>query len=814
MIINNLKTAFRTLTAHKAFSVITMAGLAIALASAQLIYIYATHEYTYDRFYPNAKNTYRVVTDFKFNDVLDHLALSAPPLGPSLKEYPEVNQVTQLTQYNQGKTLVKNGDKKVYLENIFFADSVFFSIFPNKVLEGDIHNALNTPNEVVLTSATARLFFSDGKAVGKTLQFDLNDGTFASYMVSAVVDDLPKNSHLKYAALTSMPGLWNIYPEPVRKSWFSAFMYTYITLRDGTDHKQFEAKLKNLFQKKTADSDNNGVKASCQFIVEPLTDIHLHSKRIWDISIPGNASYVNIFIITGLFILLIASINFINLTTARAAVRMKEMGIRKISGASRGQLMLQIMIEVGLISFLSLLLAFTISTLSLGFMASLTNIPFTLHDLFSVHVILVSIGLMIIVTLLSGLYPAYYLQRFQPAEIIKAGIIEVARQKSRAGFTLRRALVTFQFIISMVMIAATITIYRQLNYMLDKDPGFNRDHVVSVMLQDTLVAAKYQSVKAELLKLPAVEAVSFSQTIPGGPPDRKITRVEGSNSPELVEIPTQPIFMDFEYQQLMQFRLKEGQFIQADSGTGYRQAFLVNEAAVKKFGWKEALGKRIVFGFGPQNMRDGKVIGVVKDIQTGSFKEETEPMIFMAYKKPIAQTFVSVKLKGGELMPALRSMEKVFTAFDPVHPFDPVILDEQIRKLYDSEIRMSRLFTVFSSLTLFIACMGLLGLVSFITQQRTREIGIRKVMGAPVSSIVMLVSRDFLVLLGIAFVLAVPLAWYAMNAWLKDFATRIELQYDIFIITALLSVIVAWLSIGARTVRSASRNPVDSLRYE
>lgn len=812
-IFHSIYTAFRTLMRHKGFAAINIAGLAIAISSAQLIFMFTRHEYTYDKFHKN--NVYRVVTDFKFNGVLDHLALSSPPLGPALKsDYPEVEKMTQLTQYNQGKTLVKQGEKKLYLENIFFADSVFFDIFSFRLLEGDASKALSEPNCVVLTKSTSELYFGDVDPMGKTLQFDQNDGTFASYKVTGILADPPRNSHLKFTALTSMPGLWAIYGETAKQSWVFAFMYTYITLKPGTDYHKFQDKLKDLYSRKTQGQDQNGVKASCDFIVEPMADIHLQSKRIWDTGEQGNKKYLDIFVIVAVFIILIACINYINLTTARAARRMKEIGIRKIAGANKTDLIMQVMGETLLIGIASLILASAVTMVSTGLLSKLTHVDFTWRDVADPVFIVSSVALLLAITILSGLYPAYYINKFNPAEVLHSRLIEIRQRVATGGITLRKFLVVFQFFISMVMVSATLIIYKQLHYMLGKDPGFKREKVVSVMLQDTLIASKYPYLRDELMKLPMVESVAYSASIPGGPPDRKITRVEGKTPSDLVEIPTQPVFMDFNYARLMEFKLKEGELIKQDSGTGFRKAFLINEAAAEKFGWRDALGKRIVFGFNPQSMRDGKVVGVLKNVQTTSFREAAEPMIFMVYKKPLAQTYVTVKLKQGDIHAAMASIEKVFSGFDPVHPFDPIILDDSIRKLYDSETRMSQLFTVFSCLTLFIACLGLFGLVSYTTLQRRKEIGIRKVMGASTLRIAFMVTRDFLVLPCIAFVLAIPVAWYGMHGWLLDFATRIDMPIPVFGISAFCTLLLACISIGFHTISAASRNPVNSLRYE
>lgn len=812
-ILHSVYTAYRTLLRHKGFAAINIAGLAIAISSAQLIFMFTRHEYTYDRFHKN--NIYRVATDFKFNGVLDHLALSSPPLGPALKaDYPEVEKMTQITQYNQGKTLVKQDEKKLYLENIFFADSVFFDIFSFRLLKGNPSRALSEPNCVVLTESASRLFFGDENPMGKALQFDQNDGTFGTYKVTGVVTDPPRNSLLKFTALTSMPGLWTIYGEGAKQSWVFAFMYTYITLKPGTDYLKFQGKLKDLYARKTQGQGQDGVKASCDFVVEPLADIHLGSKRIWDLGEQGNKTYLDIFVIVAIFIILIACINYINLTTARAARRMKEIGIRKIAGASKIDLIMQVMGETLLIGTVALIVASALTMVSTGLLSRLTHVGFTWHDVLDPVFIVSSVALLLVVTILSGIYPAYYINKFNPAEVLHARLIEIRQRVATGGITLRKFLVVFQFFISVVMVSATLIIYRQLHYMLGKDPGFNREQVVSVILQDTVVASRYPYLRDELSKLPMVESVAYSASIPGGPPDRKITRVEGKTPADLVEIPTQPVFMDFNYAKLMQFKLKEGQLIKEDSGAGYRQAFMINEAAAEKFGWREPLGKRIVFGFNPQSMRDGKVVGVLKNVQTASFREAAEPMIFMVYKKPFAQTYVSIKLKPGDMHDALAGIEKVFSGFDQVHPFDPIILDDNIRKLYDSETRMSQLFTVFSCLTLFIACLGLFGLVSYTTLQRRKEIGIRKVMGASTARIAFMVTRDFLVLPCIAFILAIPVSWYAMNRWLLDFATRIDMPIPVFGIAAVFTLLLACISIGFHTISAASRNPVNSLRYE
>lgn len=809
MLKHYLVTALRNLLKHRVYTLINVFGLAIAIACATLIGLYVKHETSYDAFHKDSDRLYRVACNFKFPDKLDELSVASPPVAFTLKrDYPEVEAFTQISSYNVPRLLVKYGNNSFYEENVLYADSLFLSFFKFPLLKGDVVSALKEPNSVVITETMAQKFFGTENPIGKVLQYDNNDGTFADYKVTGVAQNPPTNSHIRFESLVSLNGVYKQFPQ-YRDQWISASLWTYLRLKQGVDWKSFENKIVNLPDKYLNQNQNLGLSAKVSLHLEPVTSIHLHSKRLWDISPPGNQQYVYIFLIVGIFLLLIACINYTNLATARAGVRMREIGMRQVAGAQRKQLIAQLMGESAVIAVLAMFVSLALAELAVPLLRKLTGIDFHEGALFQPGILLPLVAITIFVTLLSGFYPAIYLTSFNPVTVLKSN----GRGAGNRGITLRKGLVVFQFAVSAALIVATAIVYLQLHYLKSKDVGFQREGLMAVRLQDTVVAAKYDALRAEISEIPDVKGAAYAATIPGDPPDRKITRVEGKTPSELQEIPTEPIYIDQHYFDVMQSKLAQGRTFSADMTTDLKEAFLINEAAAQKFGWKEALGKRVVWGFQPPNMRDGKVVGVMHNIYTGSLREPPEPILFLLTKKAFAYGYVLVRFRdNGENGKQL--VENIFRKYDPAHPVEAVFLDEHMARLYGDETRMSELFTWFTGLTIFIACLGLVGLVSFSMEQRRKEIGIRKVLGAGVRSLLRLAAGEYLALVAIALVMAFPLAFWLMNKWLEDFAFHIGIGAMPFVLSGLAVIVIALLTVIAVSMRAALTNPAKTLKYE
>lgn len=809
MLHNYLKIALRNILRHKVNAFINISGLATGMTACLLIYLFVMHELSFDKFNKNSENIYRLVFDYKFPDKLDHLAVAAPIAGITLrKDFPEVVNYTSISPYS-GKLLVKYGDKKIYEENLYVADSTFFSVFDYKLIKGDKTTALSAPNTVVINETMAKKYFGSENPLGKTLEYDNNDGTFASYKVTGVFEDVPAGSHLIFNSLVSYKTLEVLYGQQGINSWHNAGSFVFVQLKENADPAAFSKKIAHLYDKYAEQYQN--VKASIIMDLEPLGSIHLHSDRLFDAAVKGNVSYVYIFAVVSVFLLLIACINYINLSTAQGKIRMKEIGVRKVIGAGRTKLISQFIAESAVIVLISLVLTQILLLVCLPAFNYLTEMQLSFAELFSLRNILAVLTLALIVIILAGIYPAFYLTSVNPALALKSN-----SAKGEKGITLRKVLVVAQFTVSIVLIASTLIVRSQVNYMLDHDPGFNKSDVIAIRFQDTLSVFNYKAIKSEILQLKGVSHVAQSSTLPGDPPDRKITRVEGKTAGVINEIPLEPIWIDPDYFDLMQIHLKEGRLFDKARTLDMRESFVVNESAAKKFSWDKSIDKKIIWGNGPRK-RDGKVIGVVRDIHTTSLKQETDPILFICDENPAkAYTlgYLLVRVNSQNKEQCVAAISATWAKFDKVHPIDYKFLDENISGLYKSEEKTNSLFQYLSVLTIIIACLGLFGLVSFSVAQRVKEIGVRKVLGASVTHLAALLSKDFLRLVLIAFLIAVPVAWYAMHKWLDDFAFRISIQWWTFLVAGLIAFGIAILTVSFKAVKAALTNPVNSLRTE
>lgn len=803
---NYLKISLRNILRYKSYAIINIIGLASGIAACMLIYIFVTNELSFDKFNTNSKNIYRLVFDYKFPDKLDHLAVAAPIAGITIKkDFPEVVSQTSLSQYG-GKLLVKYGEKKFYEESIYVADSTFFSVFDYKLITGNKNTVLKDPNTVAINQSTAKKYFGNENPVGKTLQYDNGDGTFASYKVTGIFEDVPANSHMQFTSLISYKTLEVLFGAQGINSWHNANSFVYLQLKENTDVKAFEKKITHLYDKH-ADQYKN-VKASISMYLEPMTDIHLHSDRLFDTAVKGNISYVYIFSVVAFFLLLIACINYINLSTAQGKIRMKEIGVRKVIGAGRRTLIEQLIFESAVMVVFSVVLAQIIMLLFLPAFNFMTGLDLTVQTIYDLKKCLFIIALGIGVILLSGIYPAFYLTSVNPAVAIKSN-----STSGEKGITLRKSLVVAQFTISIILITSTLIVRNQVNYMLDHDPGFNKSNIIAIRMQDTIVVSEYKALKNDLLQLQGVLKVSQSSTLPGDAPDRKITKVEAGTDGVINEVPLEPIWVDPDYFDLMQIHLKEGRWFDTKHGLDLKESYVVNESATKKFNWKKNLGKKIIWG----KKREGQVIGVTKDIYTGSLKNEVEPILFICAENPgkaYTPGYLLVRMDKADKKRTIDQIFNTFSGYDKIHPVDYKFLDDNIAGLYKGEQKINSLFQYLSLLTIFIACMGLFGLVSFSVSQRVKEIGTRKVLGASISDITRLLSKEFIKLVLLAFVIAIPIGWYLMHKWLEDFAFRIHINWWTFLIAGVIAFAIAIITVSIQTIKAAVANPVKSLRTE
>jgi putative ABC transport system permease protein len=808
---NYIKIAWRNLVKQKAFSILNITGLAIGLSCFLLIAVYVLDEISYDRFHEKAERIYRVNADIIFGGEEQRFPFTSDMMGATLKnDYPEVEEFARIYNSN-GSKLVKKDNFFITEERVAHADSTLFNVFTLPALKGDTKTALNEPNTVVITESTAKKYFGTTDVIGKTIE--TNEKSSTLYNITAVLKDIPKNSHFNFDFFFSM--------DNVNYSWgayLSHNFHTYLLLKPGTQVNSFERKLDEytvnyvLPQAKTVlniESMDDFKKAGnkLQYSLIPITDIHLKSDRQFEITQGGNLQYVYIFSAVALFILLIACINFMNLTTARSANRAKEVGIRKVLGTNKKKLILQFLSESTLMAVISMMLALVIAYLVLPLFNDVSAKQMTIQSLFTPWILPVLILLPFIVGLLAGSYPAFYLSAFQPIQVLKGKLSKGAR-----GGGLRNVLVVFQFATSIVLIIGTIVIYRQLNYIQTKNVGFNKDQVLIVDGAYTL-SNNTEAFKNEMLNTPGVVTASYSSYLPVS----NSSRSDNTFSTESVMTSENGFGMqvwsvDDQYIPTMGMEIKTGRNFSKEFPTD-SNAILINETTARMIGEGDVIGRKL---YTTDNFQTGEmisftVIGVIKNFHFETLKQNIGPLC-MRLKKNTGM--VSFKISGNQTAAIINKAESVWKSMVPAMPFKYRFLDESFEEMYRAEQRIGKISIIFSVIAIFIGCLGLFGLAAFIAEQRTKEIGIRKVLGASVNGIVHLLSKDFLKLVLIAFVIAAPFAWWAMHKWLEDFAFRIDISWWIFLLAGLIAGSIALFTVSFQAIRAALANPVNNLRTE
>lgn len=814
MLRNYFKTALRNLWKNKGFSAINIVGLAIGLATCLLILIFVMDELSYDRYNKHADRIYRLDGEIKFGGNHFILAVAPAPAGPAvLRDYPEVEKEVRFRNY--GGRLVKKGNQNIKEEAVIMVDSTLFDVFTLPMIAGDPHTALKNIRSVVITERMAKKYFDVTEAsmpsvVGRTLV--INDSI--PYKVTGVLRDLPAQSHFHFDFFLPLAE-----SEEAKRSadgWLSNNFNTYVLLREGTDPKRFEAKLGGLVTKYVAPLLRAAVNISVEdfvrsgnmvgFSLTPLTAIHLHSNKTAELDANGNIQYVYIFSAIAAFILLIACVNFMNLSTARSANRAKEVGIRKVLGSLRGNLISQFMMESVLISFIAMLLALGLAGIFLPVFNQLSAKHMEM-GLFTRPWLLPSmLGLVVIVGLLAGSYPAFFLSAFRPIAVLKGHVA--------AGFKtswLRNSLVVFQFGISIFLIVGTAVIYRQLSYIHNRELGFNREQVM-IVHNAYVLGSQARVFKEKLLHLPGVEGATVTGYLPTSDNrnDDAIFMSPDLDIKKSISMQTWPV--DDQYVPVLGMRMVQGRNFSKDLLTDSTAA-IVNEAAVRLMQGRKPLESKIyeLDDIRTRKTKEYHIIGVVKDFNFNSLREVVTPVILFLGRD---QGRIALRIHSDNIHRLAGQIEAEWRKMAPAQPFSYIFMDDEFNNIYLSEQRMGGISFSFSLLAIFIACLGLFGLTAYAAEQRTREIGIRKVLGATVGGIIRLLSRDFLRLVVLAMVVAFPLAWWAMHRWLQDFAYRIVIGWEIYAVAALLAVGIALLTVSFQAVKAAVANPVRSLRSE
>lgn len=814
---NYFKIGFRNLLKHKGYTTINLSGLAVGIAICMLIVLFIQHELSYDSFHPKGDLIYRMVLDRKYPGRSTSYSIIPSSYSAAVKqECPEVEESVRVFNFLGGGSLqYRYGDKVFEEYKVLQVDSTFFKIFAHEFVAGDSQSALFNPNEMVMTESTAIKYFGNVQdAVGKLIKPEGDNNQFLK--VAAVCKDWPETSHFDFDILLTTSG-----DQGRREEDYTGFAaHTYLLLKPGVNPNQLESKFPGIITKYAAgdiarkfsmpleqfQSGGNGY----NYYLQPLPKIHLTSHLESELKPNGSSTAVLVFGIIACFILFLAIINFVNLATARSGERAREVGIRKTYGSEKKSLIIQFLSESGLMSFCSLLLAIAIIYLALPYFNKLTGKTFVLVDLFTPWNMLALIGMAITTGILGGIYPAFVLSSFKPIQVLKGKF-----NTSAAGSGLRHGLVVFQFATSIVLIICTLIVNRQMKYMTSNDLGYQKDHTIIIQRTD-LLENQTQAFKTTLRTIPGVINISGGSAFPG---DENYFGVTWHHVGKEAPMTGRGVLADDQYQSLFELELKEGRFFSKEYVTD-SLAVVLNEAAVKELGLNPAIGARLTtetdFLNGPNNQTyEYHVIGVVKDYNFQSLHQPIVPLALASTARFRDITFTgAVRLNPNTIESTLKAIETQWKQFVKDRPFQYEFLDKTIARQYEAEIQSQRIFTFFSTLAIFIACIGLFGLAAYSTQQRMKEIGVRKVLGATSGSIVTLLSKEFIKLILLASILAFPIAWYSMQQWLQGFTYRIQISWWIFVVAAIGSSLVALLTLSVQTIKAGRMNPVKTLRME
>ena len=811
---NYLKIALRSLRKSKGFTALNIIGLAAGLGVCLLIVLYVTDELSYDRYNVNADRIYRIDEDIYLNNTKYDAVTTSKFFGPTLvASYPKIEQMVRFR--NPGDQLVRKGNDHVLDHHFIFADSTIFKVFTLPMIAGDPNTALNNPHSIVIDESAARRYFNSTDVIGRTLEVG-SDNTLLE--ITGVIRDMPEQSQFHFSFIRPIREAYN-FNDPSDNNWVSNPYYTYILAQPGATRAEVQKDvdavvnlhispaLQGMFHTSGADLEKAGNHFRCHIF--PLTDVHLHSNKSGELEANSNIQYVYIFSVIAVLILLIACVNFMNLSTARSANRAKEVGIRKVAGSTKGHLILQFLTESILLSLFSLVLALVMAVLLLPMFNQLAGKSLHADALFSGRFLPVLILLVLVVGCLAGSYPAFYLSSFQPIQVLKG--------KIAAGFRsswLRSSLVVFQFFISISLIVSTLVIYRQLHYIRNKAVGFNRDQVLVIHDTWSLGRDGTTNLRKNLLTLAGVADATVTPDIPtvGGDQYWQEGWFRDASLDARKSILMTTLRVDDHYVPTLGMQIVKGRNFDFAQFPTDSTAIILNEAAVATLGVKDPLNLILYNHDDLFKIITYHVIGVVKDFNYNSMHDKIRPLLM------VVNTFnwssMAVRLRTNDVFPLVRQVESKFHAAKQGLPFSYTFMDNDFDKLYHAEQQTGRIFITFAVFAILIACLGLFGLVTYAAEQRTKEIGIRKVLGASVSGIVGLLSRDFTMLVGIAALIAFPVAWWAMYKWLETFAYRTEISWWIFLVAGAVALAIALLTVGIQTIRAALANPVKSLRAE
>ena len=808
MVKNFIKITFRNLLKYKGYSIINILGLAIGVACTILILLFVQDEFSYDTYHEHADDIYRAGLDAKImGNEFKGAVVCTPFASTIMDEFPEVISATRIKNF--GFPVIRYEDKVFSEERWYSVDSTFFDVFTVKWLRGNPKGALTQALQVVLTESMAKKYFGNENPIGKILNSDRR----RDYTVVGVVEDVPANSHFHYDFLGSLRS----YEDGSNQRWISNNYQTYFRLQPGTDWKAFEKKMnKTLLSKYVGpqiqqftgvpwEQTFDGSEGYYNYFIQPLKDIHLYSNVDYELEPNSDATYVYIFLIVAISILVIACVNFMNLATARSANRAKEVGIRKTLGSLKGQLIWQFLAESTFMALLSVLIALLLVQLALPQFNAIAskNLFIDFTDPYTIPGLIL---LIVLVGAAAGLYPAFYLSSFNPALVLKEGAQKGGRRK-----WLRSALVIFQFSVSVILITGTYVVEDQLDYLQNKKLGFKKDHILIVEKTDD-IGARIVPFKEELLQYPEIVSVSNSNNLFGYDFGNTVFRKEGDGR-DVTHI-IWNMSTDVDFAKTYELKLKSGRYFSREFSTD-TNAVVLNESAVKTLGIEgDPVGQNIMSPRGLEGDATLNIIGVVKDFHFQSLHNEIKPFILFPFQRGQLGRYLAVKFKSDNVKATVARIEKSWLTYANDQAFEYAFFDEEYNKVYTSEFRTGEVFELFSIIAILIACLGLFGLAAFMAEQRTKEIGIRKTMGASIPGLMILLCKEFTKWVLIANLIAIPIAWYWMNSWLDNFAYRIDLTIVAFIISAIVSLLIALITVSYQAVKASLANPIDSLKYE
>ncbi len=808
---NYIKSAYRSLLKNKAYSIINISGLTVGIACCLLISLYVYDEMSYDKFFKDSDRIYRVALERVYPTNTRFFGSSPVNMAPTLLEnYPEVEEAGRLHRlFFQNEIVVDIGEKTFIEDQYLFADNNFFKVFSFEFVEGNPESALDAFNKVVITESTAKRFFGNEPALNKTYQIDTS-----SYIVSGVIEDVPVNSHMAFDILGSIDALPFLVQAAESNSWINPWLFTYIKLQEGIALDDFEAKLPEMVETYGMASILSLLNISAEdypksgndfkYFLQPVEDIHLKSNLSVEIRPNSDITYVYLLIAVVAFILIISCINFINLATARSAERAKEVGVRKVLGSRRALLIRQFLTESNLISIIALILSVGLTALVLSKFNVLVEKELSLQILTDPFVMLgLFVGILLIGTL-AGLYPAAVISSINSAVVLKGKY-----NTSSKGVWLRNGLIVFQFFISISMISGMLMLNKQMRFMENKKLGFNKENVI-VIDQAQELNQQQQAFKNELLNLEGVQKVSYAFALPGNFIGNFIAN---SEDPEIPQVRTFSVAVDDEYIQTLEMEVVAGRAFSSDFNDSLN--VVINETTAFLLGYDDPIGKKVYNPSpGPNQSPEFTIIGVVKDYHHQSLHTEIPPMLLFNTPQQVTLPRIAIKVEEGNTLSQLKSIEELWKNFDIERPISFGFLEDRLSALYETDQQTGKIFTLFTAVTIIMACVGLFGLAAYVTQQRTKEIGVRKVLGASIGNIVLILSLNFTKLILVSFLISLPLVYFGIGEWLGSFAYHTNVDPITLIGAGLLTVILAWLTISYYSIKIAILNPVNSLRSE